>query len=234
MPGTTPADDQAPAPLCTSCHKPLRDTEHRADGTPYQGCTPCRRRVDADLAALAGEPTYEHGHIISGLYAALGDILAPSGGGDGGRVSGSHTAPLPIRLEPLSLAAHGGVLTILQTWQIDWHDRLGKLHPRWQGGLQQQLDDTALQLRRNLLWAAADHPAWAEFAHEMRKITTACRTQVTGERTERRITVVCTTIGCGGLMRLTVSTSGARCATCGTRYGRTEALRLPIAQRTAA
>ena len=128
----------------------------------------------------------------------------------------------------------GGVVTVLQTWQIDWHETLGWLHPRWEGGPQRQLDATVAALRINLGWAAERHPAWSEFAAEVRQLVTACRTQVTGERTERRITVVCTADGCGGLMRVTVSTPGVRCGRCGTQYDRTEALRLPVAARSVA
>ena len=141
---------------------------------------------------------------------------------------------MPLNLEPLSLQARGGVVTILQTWQVDWHETLGWLHPRWEGGPQRQLDATVAALRINLGWAAERHPAWSEFAAEVRQLVTACRTQVTGERTERRITVVCTADGCGGLMRVTVSTPGTRCARCGTQYDRTEALRLPVAARSVA
>ncbi|MBQ1163678.1 hypothetical protein KBZ21_37405, partial [Streptomyces sp. A73] len=77
-----------------------------------------------------------------GLYARLSTVMAPGTSGGGGRVSGSKNAPIPVRLAALTLQSHGGVVTLLQTWQIDWHEMNGFTHPRWTGRLQQQLDQT--------------------------------------------------------------------------------------------
>lgn len=231
LPAAGQPDD---APLCTSCHGLLRDHERRLDGTPYQGCDRCRRRVDADLAALAGEPVYdEDGVIVTGLYAALGGQLLPGSGGDGARTGRAAASRPPLNLGILSLQARGGIVTVLQTWQIDWHETLGLLHPRWSGDLQHQLDETVVELRRHLLWAASEHPAWQEFVTEVRQAADACRLQVTGERKERPIAVCCAADGCGGVILVTVSTPGARCGRCGTQYSRTEAVRLPVAARSA-
>ncbi|MBQ1163472.1 hypothetical protein KBZ21_36370, partial [Streptomyces sp. A73] len=85
------------------------------------------RRTDAALAEHAGP---------RGLYARLSTVMAPGTSGGGGRVSGSKNAPRPVRLAALTLQSHGGVVTILQTWQIDWHEMNGFTHPRWTGRLQ--------------------------------------------------------------------------------------------------
>lgn len=207
----------ADGPRCTCCHSLLY-----ADEVGRQACMPCQARVGGHLATLAGP---------EGLYARLRGALVPGRADGGPSVSGSRTAPLPLRLEPLSLSARGGVVTILQTWLIDWHDQLGWTYPRFEGGLQQQCDQVVTQLRANLPWAASSHPAFDEFAHEVGQITAACRRQVTGERPERRVSVACT---CGRPLRITVSTPGARCAGCGQQYGRTEVLQLPLAERSAA
>lgn len=42
------------------------------------------------------------------------------------------------------------------------------------------------------------------------------------------------TCSCGTLLRVTVSTPGARCRGCNTQYGRSEVLELPLAARAAA
>ncbi|MFJ3289974.1 hypothetical protein ACIPMW_32400 [Streptomyces sp. NPDC086669] len=203
-------------PTC-GCGRQLRHDE-----LDRVACRPCQERVDGALRQLPGP---------DGLYARLATRLTPGRGGDGPVVSVSKTAPLPVRLEPLSLLARGGVVTILQTWLVDWHEQLGWRHPRWRGGLQQQLDDAVRALRTNLDWAAAHHPAFTEFATEVTALVRQCERQITGERAERPIAVVC---GCGTTLRITVSTPGARCAGCSTQYSRSEVLDLPLAQRAAA
>nr|WP_206326575.1 hypothetical protein [Streptomyces sp. N502] len=188
----------------------------------HQACRPCTDRVDQQLRALAG---------ADGLYARLSDSLAPGSGSGGPVVSGSRTAPLPVRLEPLSLAARGGVVTILQTWLVDWHDLLGYRHPRWEGGLQQQCDQAVKRLRILLPWAAEQHGAFEEFAREVAHLRRQCEAATGGERPARRVGVTCT---CGRTLRVTLDTAGVRCPSCSAQYGHSEALRLPLAARSAA
>ena len=209
--------DDATAPACTICHNGLYEHE-----LGHQACRPCTDRVDQQLRALAGP---------DGLYARLADSLTPGSGGGGPVVSGSRTAPLPVRLDPLSLAARGGVITILQTWLIDWHDLLGYRHPRWDGDLQQQLDQVVHRLRVLLPWAAEAHGAFDEFAGEIAKIRRQCETATGSEKPPRRIGVACT---CGRTLKVTLDTAGVRCPDCSAQYGHSEALRLPLAERRAA
>lgn len=209
--------DDATAPECTICLRGLYEHELTA-----HACRPCTERIDKNLRALAG---------ADGLYARLAHVLAPGSSTSGPAVSGSRTAPLPVRLEPLSLAARGGVVTILQTWLCDWHEVLGYGHPRWDGGLQEQLDQVVSRLRVLLPWAAAEHPAVAEFASEVRILAAQCRSQVDGERPPRRVPVTCS---CGHTLKVTLDTAGIRCPACETQYGHTEALQLPLAERRAA
>lgn len=194
----------------------------RHDELDRQACRLCQERADHALRQLPG---------VDGLYAQLATRLMPGRGGDSVVVSASRTAPLPLRLEPLSLMARGGVVTVLQTWLVDWHEQLGWRHPRWNGGLQQQLDEAVRALRVNLEWAATSHPAFGEFSLEVTSLVRQCERQITGERQERPISVACP---CGTTLRVTVSTPGARCRGCGTQYARSEVLDLPLAQRAAA
>lgn len=210
--------DDAPAgyewPRCAACPRELRHTE-----LGRVACRVCQDRADRHLAELPD------------LYGQLGDVLTPGRGSSEAPVSGaSRTPPLPIRLEPLSLMARGGVVTILQTWLVDWHEQLGWAHPRWQGDLPRQLDQVVRALRTNLEWAASSHPAFAEFVGEIGSLVRQCERQVTGERAERRIAVQCS---CGGILRVTISTPGARCQ-CGAQYAREDVLELPLADRMAA
>lgn len=211
----SPLDDYT-WPTC-GCGRQLRQDE--LDRT---SCRLCQDRADDALRALPGP---------NGLYAQLATRLMPGSGGGAARVTGSRTAPLPLRLEPLSLTARGGVVTVLQTWLVDWHEHLGWHHPRWEGNLQQQLDQVVKALRINLEWAATRHPAFIEFGQEVTDLTRQCERQITGERPERPIAVACP---CGTILRVTVSTPGARCRGCDTQYGRGEVLDLPLATRSAA
>jgi hypothetical protein len=209
--------NDAPAPACTICGNHLY-----TDELQHQACRPCTNRVDHNLAALAGP---------HGLYARLTQHLRPGSSNNGPVVSGSRTAPLPVRLEPLSLAARGGVVTILQTWLVDWHDLLGYRYPRWEGDLQQQCDQAVHRLRTLLPWAAEQHGAFAEFAHEIAQLRRQCEAATGGEKPPRRVPVQC---GCGQILRVTLDTAGVRCPACETQYGHSEALRLPLAERRAA
>ncbi|MFF4791847.1 hypothetical protein ACFY2M_19260 [Streptomyces sp. NPDC001276] len=204
-------------PTCGPCGRQLHQDE-----LGRVACRLCQDRADNALRQLPGP---------SGLYASLAARLTPGRGGDGPVVSVSRTAPLPVRLEPLSLMARGGVVTILQAWLVDWHEQLGWRHPRWEGDLQQQLDQVVQALRINLEWAATEHPAFADFMQEISSVVRQCERQVTGERAERPIAVACP---CGTTLRVTVSTPGARCRGCATQYGRNEVLDLPLAHRAAA
>lgn len=204
------------SPSCLICHTGLYDDE-----LGRQACRPCIRRTDENLLALAGQ---------RGLYARLGQQLAPGSGSGGPVVSGSRSAPIPVRLEPLSLLAKGGVVTILQTWVDDWADH-GRAQRTHGGTLQQQLDAAVQTLRFNLDWASARHPAFVEFAAEIWQIRRQCEGQITGERAPRRIGVACP---CGQTLRITLDTADVDCPACSTRYGHTEALSLPLAQRAAA
>ena len=203
-------------PTC-GCGRQLRQDE-----LERVACRLCQERADQALRQLPGG---------DGLYARLATVLVPGRGGDGTVVSASRTAPLPVRLEPLSLIARGGVVTVLQTWQIDWHEHFGWRHPRWNGDLHQQLDQVVHALRTNLEGAASTHPAFWEFTVEVAGLVRQCERQVTGERKERPIAVACP---CGSILRVTVSTPGARCYGCDTQYDRSAVLDLPLAQRTAA
>jgi hypothetical protein len=201
------------APACCICASGLYDDE-----LDRQACRPCICRTDENLLALAG---------ARGLYAQLGQQLAPGSGSGGPVVSGSRSAPIPVRLEPLSLLAKGGVVTILQTWVDDWADH-GRAQRTCGGTLQQQLDAAVQTLRFNLDWASAQHPAFVEFAAEVWQIKRQCEGQVSGERAPRLIGVACP---CGQTLRITLDMDVVNCPACRTRYGHTEALNLPLAER---
>ncbi|MEU2674807.1 hypothetical protein ABZ622_39455 [Streptomyces sp. NPDC007164] len=190
-----------------------------ADELGRYACRPCTERIDGNLRALAGP---------GGLYARLSAQLAPGVGNGGPAVSGSRTAPVPLRLEVLNLMTAGGpVLGSLETWVRDWREH-GRAEVCEAGTLQQRLDHAVGTLRFNLQWAVANHEAVDEFARETSLIYRQCEAQVTGERRPRVIPVACP---CGTTLRVTLDTAGCRCPGCGQQYGHSEVLQLPMAGR---
>ncbi|MEU2603233.1 hypothetical protein [Streptomyces albus] len=202
---------------CTVCRRALWEHE-----IGHQACTLCVNRTDANLVALAGP---------NGLYAQLPAAMMPGRSGSPGRVSGSRTAPIPPRLGPLNLSAPGGIITTLQMWAEDWAT-YGRGQTDWHGTLQQQLDQAVTTLRFNIHWAAQNHPAWKDFAEEVRQAKKACEASITGER-ECPILLACGT--CGHGIPYTLTTPQRTCGTCHRVYGWVELRQLrPIAERAAA
>lgn len=200
-------DTDTTTPTCTACvicHRGLLDHE-----LGQYTCQLCRQRMDENLRLLAGP---------RGLYARLSTVLAPGTSTRGGRVSGSKTPPLPVRLGALSLVAEGGIPTILKSWARDWAS-YGKARTDWRGTLQQQVDQAVQTLRFNLEWAVSAHPAVDEFAREIAQLRGACEQQITGETPERRFTAYCA--NCGGPIRIRLSTHNATCPDCGHHHDRT-------------
>lgn len=202
-----------------------------ADEAHYQACQSCTLRVDQNLRALAGRLAFEgNGHdrkIVAGLYSALPGAMAPGSGNSGGRVSGSRETPIGIKLEPLSLAARGGLVTVLQTWVDDWAGN-GYAERNYAGSLQQQVDKAVATLRFNLQQAARDHEAFPEFAAETASLRGQCERMVTGEKPPRPIGATCP---CGTRLTFTLDTKTRRCRGCDTDYGHAELIDLAKAEK---
>lgn len=200
---------------CPVCTRDLYDDETGA-------CRPCTNRVDQALRAFVGP---------DGLYARLAASIHPGSSSGGPVVSGSRDTPTPVRMGALSLAARGGVVTILQTWLVDWHEALAYRHPRWSGDLQQQCDQVVHRLRVLLPWAAESHPAFDEFAIEVYQLQHQAQAASGGERPARQFGVVCS---CGSVLRITLESPGKKCDACGAQYALQDLRHLPLAERRAA
>lgn len=130
-------------------------------------CAPCTSRMRDQLRDLVEE------------YALLD---ATPGSSTGQRVSGTRTAPLPVRLDVLSLVGPGSAnvhvdrrdehddqigelptATWLLQWVIDWRDYRGQTEEL------PGLSITAMTrwLEHRLDWAADEHPAVDDFASEL-------------------------------------------------------------------
>jgi hypothetical protein len=202
---------------CTVCSTALYETE-----LGHQACRPCTDRVDLHLRALAG---------TDGLYARLADSLHPGSSSGGPAVSGSRTAPLPLRLEVLNaMTERGPVISPLEGWVRDW-ETFGRATVNEAGTLQQRLDHAVGTLRFNLNWAAANHPAFADFADELHAIVRRCRTATGTEKPPVKVPVAC---ACGQILRVSLDMNGIECRHCRTEYGHAEMLRLTPTRRAAA
>ena len=202
---------------CTVC---LRDLYEHELG--HQACRSCTDRADRDLRALAGP---------EGLYARLSDSLHPGSGSGGPAVSGSRTAPLPLRLEVLNaMTERGPVIGPLEGWVRDW-ETFGRATVDESGTLQQRVDHAVQTLRFNLNWAAAEHPAFADFADELHTILRRLRTATGAEKPPVKVPVACQ---CGQILRVSLDMDGIDCRHCGTEYGHREMLNLTPTRRAAA
>lgn len=178
----------------------------------------CQERLDDNLAML---PV---------LYRQLEDALQPGRRGDEGR-SGSRTAPLPVNERALDLRARGGIEGVVTSWERDARELLGWSPPPFRGDIEQTIIGAVAFLRTNLDWFCDQHMAVREFAEDVRRLRAECEALTTGEQRPRRVTVACP---CGGTLRVTLDTPGARCPGCSEQYGHTEVLQLPLAERAAA
>jgi hypothetical protein len=115
---------------------------------------------------------------IPQLYRLLAVVLEP-GTTPGARVSGSRTPPIPVRIEPLSLRSHGGIVTVLALWEEAWRTRRGLTAAPARADTDLALDVVVEFLLAHLDWAV-DQPengaGIREFAGEVREITGSCHT----------------------------------------------------------
>jgi hypothetical protein len=198
---------------CLRCRHALRDHE-----TGRYLCNHCEDRAAAHLGA------------IPGLFAQLDQHLA-RGASAGPAVSGSKTAPAPLRIGILDLQTERGpVLGPLETWVRDWEEG-GYAEVNEAGTVTDRIGHACRTLRFNLARAAAQHPAIDEAADEIATIWRTLSRIITGETAPRRIAVTCP---CEQTLRITLDTRGETCPRCGAEYGHSEVLRLPLADRRAA
>lgn len=202
-------DADAVNSVCTICNRSLLDDEFGR-----LSCRICQDRGTTMIRALPG------------LYDQLGDLLEPGSGRGGGRVSGTRGAPLPCSLEVLDMRARGGLVTVLDDWEAAVRAELGWPAASFRGDLRQTLAGAVTFLAANAPWIYCSFSAVADLHHELRALHIHATRMVTGEQAERRVTVACP---CGARLRVTLTTPGRRCATCGQQYGHSEVLQLPLA-----
>lgn len=141
---------------CTICRRPLNPQHEQIRHDR------CADRLRTDLADLPG------------LYALMGAVLAPGTAGDRSRVSGTRTAPLPIRLEPLSQRGPGGMVTTLALWETHVRAERGLSAGTQRGISGRDLAAIVLFLRAQLPWMTERYMQVEKFGDDLRDIIHGC------------------------------------------------------------
>jgi hypothetical protein len=140
---------------CTICRRPTDDR----DPIRHQRCAD---RLRTDLAD------------IPGLYALMGAVLAPGTAGGRSRVSGTTTAPLPVRLDPLSLRGPGGIITTLALWETHVRAERGLSAGIVRGISGRDLAAIVLFLSTQLPWMSEHYTQVEKFRTDLSDITRDC------------------------------------------------------------
>jgi hypothetical protein len=119
---------------------------------------------------------------------------------------------------------------VLSSWAADLCEREGWTLRQY-GTVEAAVRGHAALLGFNVLLLCDEHPAIKEFADELRQVAGQARRLVTGEKAPVRVPVACP---CGAILRVTLDSPGRRCNDCGTQYGHTELMGLPLAERRTA
>lgn len=196
-------------------------------------CVICRRSNSRRVCGACLGRTDDDLESIPRLYESLGEAMEPSWGIRAeGRVSGGGRtgSPPPLRLEPLSLRAHGGIVSVLRFWEADWRAVLGWTAAPFRGSVEQTVAGCVKFLRSNWPWCADDHPQPEEFAANIREWTAACRLQVYGPG-DARLIGVCPTVAedgvvCGTSLWANPFAEKIECRGCKSTWSRTEWLLL--------
>jgi hypothetical protein len=208
-----PDDDPTTDIQCTGCHRNLWPDE-----LTHYTCRACRNRAATHLAT------------ITTLWPRLnttGALTPTTQGPSAGRraPNGAHTAPLPLRLHPLTLTATGGVSTRLQAIEDSWRAARGRRLAPWAGSPHQAVTAHLAFLRINLDWACESYPEIAQDIDELRRLANEMTTALDPGPSSIRIQIgSCpalpddATTPCGTPLTASTSTHSVRCDTCGTRW----------------
>lgn len=190
-------------------------------------CTICRRATDPERDPIRHQRCADRLRAnlvdIPGLYALMGAVLMPGSVGGTGRVSGTRTAPLPVRIEPLELRARGGIIAVMASWEADWRE-MRDFAPAQRGISERDLAAIVLWLRAHLPWAIEHHPGVDEFAGEVRDVVQQCRAAAGLLPCMMRIGECPALVdeeACGAALYADPQGHEIRCRRCGTSWPRT-------------
>jgi hypothetical protein len=217
-------DEQEPAFKCSHCRRDLFQLEVELGRI---ACFPCENNARTRLRELPGQ------------YDSLGELLVPGRAtGGSAKVTGSKDAPIPAAMQPLSLRANGGIVTLLQVIEDSWRPHLKKTIATFAGGPEQTLATVINFLSINLNWACRKYEYIDDDLDTIDTLYWQAKNIIEGN-IPRPIPVHCRYLyddgtECEAPMRVDINRESAKCGTCGTRWGRQEWVALYEATRAIA
>ncbi|WP_411140279.1 hypothetical protein [Streptomyces sp. x-80] len=187
---------------CTACTAPLT--------TSAQLCDACAHGLDVRLDEL---PVY---------YLLLADRLQPGAARGDGPVALVREAPLPVRVDVLTMRAEGGMVSVLESWREAMQDARGWGRPARVGTIERRVQAAARGLRINLDWIAAEFPGAADMAREIRHLARQANALLDPAPGVLRVGDCAADLGggdiCGAPLRVPAGAASIRCRLCGTDY----------------
>lgn len=185
---------------------------------PKRVCDRCLEFTEQNLKAL---PVY---------YRKLEGFLKPGSTPTTPTSGGSTEAPLPVKVDVLSLRGPGGIAGVLTAWEDDFRDLLGWSRRPFRGNTEQTVDGSGLFLLRNWPWCADKHPAVEIFVDEITELVAACRLHTEG-RSDVRLIGTCPVTGedgrtCGAKLFAAPFLAMIRCRKCRTEWPEADWLKL--------
>lgn len=192
-------------------------------------CVLCGRQGPKRVCDRCLDATEQHLKSLSLYYRRLGEFLKPGSTTSSPVSGGSSEAPLPVKVDVLSLRGPGGIAGVLTAWEDDWRNVLGWSARPFRGTTEQTVDGAALFLLRNWPWCADKHPAPELFADEIRELVDACRLHTEG-RSDIRVIGECPVVTehgvCGSKLFAAPFLSVIRCRKCRTEWPESDWLKL--------
>jgi hypothetical protein len=176
-------------------------------------CRPCEDRASQWIAELPG------------LFRQLDTTAALMKGASrpGAGSSGTRTAPIPPRLDVLSLVGPGGVAARLSAIEDSWRQALGWTVAPWRGSPAQAVPHLAGFLANNLLWACSSYEEVGQDIDDLRRLHGEMKAIVDDERRPGRVQIGNCPVRlddgpCWTPLTASAASHRVRCGGCNTRW----------------
>lgn len=154
------------------------------------------------------------------LHKALAVFLVPAGRRLEHVSTRGAEAPLPVNEHVLDLRGPGGIVGVLEDWRAALHNDLAWSPPAISGSTEDRIDKAVRGLLDNLLWIATSWPMAGAFAEELRDLEAAALSIADPPQKTYRLGT-CPQLNahgttCGAILRVTATSTEARCPWCQT------------------
>jgi hypothetical protein len=138
-------------------------------------CLLCQQHLDADevsrvVCCRCQARTARQLAELPDLYEKLADDLAPAGGADGPRVSGTRGDRLPVNEDVLELRGWSGMVDALLVHEDDWRRELRLPATPRRGRAEPTLRGCVMFLAAHLWWACEKYPHVDGLAADVAKL----------------------------------------------------------------